>query len=264
MPYSEFTEALFEQCVSHELNTRFHAFIVGGIPTKPSQLEEKLAGYDSAYKLVSGREVFLQFKVARYVAAPIGAGAATFYLWGTPYLRAPLHYHDDEGYAQHNALVGLSEPPNLACYCAPCFYERDHLSSLYSQGLRGATGVLGETLFAPLIGVPRISPSDRRSHSITYPEDGSAFRLHTEPSEPFAALSAAQVFGEADSVEWTPGHFAQLEERVLMTLEESGMRVRSRQPPQDDAPLERIAQVLEEYLSAVLVLIPDEPRRSRG
>src|SRR5205085_369050 len=112
-----------------------------------------------------------------------GAGSPTYALWGGPYLRAHLHRDRYGGYSQHNTLVGLGTGSNAALYAAPRFHTAAALRSLFAHGA-GST-VLQNSVLAALAGVPAIT--DTNAHSITYPVNGSHFRLHSEPDGPFDA-----------------------------------------------------------------------------
>lgn len=48
MPAAEFNERQYEFCANYKLHTAFGAYLVGGIPTIPSQVDEALKGYEAA------------------------------------------------------------------------------------------------------------------------------------------------------------------------------------------------------------------------
>src|SRR5690349_15464542 len=108
MPAAEFNERQYEFCANFQLQLALGAYIVGGMPAIPSQVDEGLKGYDAAYSLAGGRSLFIQYKVAHYSAVPHGTGARTYRLWSAPYFRASLHRDRFGRCSQHNALIALN------------------------------------------------------------------------------------------------------------------------------------------------------------
>lgn len=254
MPPPEFNERQFEFCANYELQQAVGAYLVGGVPAIPSQLQEAVRGYDAAYRFASGRVLFIQYKIAHFAGVAWGPGAATFRLWSAPYYRAHLHRDRHGLYTQHNTLVGLASSSTEALYISPCFYERGKLLGQFASG--SGAGVLNASLLAPLSGVPLIH--DVAAHSITYPEDGRAFRVHSEPSEPFDARpSLENVVERIEETRWNVDFWASLANRLRRLLVEHD--VPPPEPPTApgfDGPLAELGAVLDQRAGAVMALVP--------
>jgi hypothetical protein len=253
MPAAEFNEREFEFCVNHELVQILGAYLVGGLPSIPSQVEEALGGYDAAYEFHSGKTLFLQYKVAHYADRPWGAGASTFHLWNGPYFRARLHRHPQSGYDQHNRLVALANAGDFACYCAPRFYKREDLGALFRA--RRSLGVTTNVLLAPLAGAPVIT--DRNAHSMSYPDRRLAFRLHSDPSEEFEGTSLGDLVEQLPREQWGTNYFTKLLDR-LQTLVDTTDKSGDTPANTDLGPVEEIARVLDDHFGAVMALFPQQ------
>ena len=253
MPPPQFSERQFEFCVSYQLQSMLGAYIVGGMPVLPSQVKEALTGYDAAFRFRSGRSLILQYKVAYHAEQARGAGAAVFRLWGGPYLRAELLWHHKEGYRQHNALVELSRRESDVCYCGPCFHTSRDLARLFDEG-KGQQ-VLDRSIAAPVGGLPKLFHTV--THSITYPEDSRAFRLHSQPSEPHEAASLRAHLLEAEPREWGRHHFEQLLGRAEEALALHEVELPEPEDTGGEPPgtMTRLARALQ-GLGSVLVLVP--------
>lgn len=256
MPPAQFNERQFEFCVNYQLQATYGAYLVGGVPVIPTQVQEALKGYDAAFSFTSGRSLVLQYKTAYHAEQAAGLGAAVFRLWRGPYLRAELLWNERHGYRQHNALVDAVGPLADACYCAPCFHASDDLATHFDGG--AGQGVLENSIAASVAGLPKIFDGD--PHSITYPEDARAFRLHSEPSEELAARSVAAAVEVAERRDWRSGYFEALLRRAEVAVLEQDIPLP--EPPEGrDAPdgvMTRLARLLDGPLRSVLVLLPDD------
>ena len=166
MPPCEFSERQYEFCANFELQTKMGAYLIGGMPAIPSQIDEATDGYDAAYAFAGGVTLFLQYKVSHYAPKSWGRGAETFRMWSRPYFRAPLHEDAYGLYTQHNTLIGLTSPSSEALYVAPCFHTKSDLKAKFASG--SGSVILAGSLLGPLSTLPLILDSD--THSITYPE----------------------------------------------------------------------------------------------
>jgi hypothetical protein len=257
VPKAQFNERLFEYCAGFELQTLLGAHLVGGLPVIPSQVDQALAGYDSAYGFKRGRSLILQYKVPSFARAPWGRGAATFHLWGQPCYRSHLHWHPTRGYAQHNALVELANTGETACYCTPCFWEGKELRRLFAGGTRGAPRAISKTLFAPLVGVPKLG--DDQAHSITYPPNATAFRLHSDASEQFDGWTLSLLLEAVPVTELGAPYYSLLLRKVQSVLAEGTQDAvyGIDQGYPDVRSLAQLAALLDDRVGAVLVLIPE-------
>jgi len=257
MPACEFNERQYEFCINYQLQIVWGAYLVGGMPTIPSQVEEAATGYDAAYRLRGGRTLFLQYKVAHYAPRAWGRGAATFRLWGKPYYRASLHQDGSGRHTQHNTLIGLVSSSAAALYVSPCFATNNELRTHFGGG-RGMR-VLEESVLAPLSGVPPIYDTD--THSITYPDDASAFRVHSDPEGPYAThRSIDEALASLEDVEWGEPHFEKLRDELHGAL--ARHEIQPPEPPDGTAyegPLSEVAAILDQTLGAVMALIPTQP-----
>lgn len=254
MPPCEFNERQYEFCANFELQATMGAYLVGGMPAIPSQIDEAADGFDAAYAFAGGVTLFLQYKVSHYAPKAWGRGAETFKKWSQPYFRAPLHRDAYDVYTQHNALIALTSPSSEALYVAPCFHTKLDLKTHFGSG--SGSGVLASSLLGPLSGLPFIADSD--IHSITYPEDGSAFRVHSEPSSPVTSYeSVGAVLDTLERRQWDEAYFEDVRSAMIAALEEH--EVPAPEPPDGTeftGPLDEIAAILDQRLGAVMALFP--------
>jgi hypothetical protein len=253
MPPCDFSERQYEFCANFELQATYGAFLIGGMPAIPSQIDEATDGYDAAYALTGGVTLYLQYKVSHFSPTAWGTGASTYALWNQPYFRTPLHADSDGYCTQHNTLIGLASPSAEPLYVAPCFHTKPALKANFAAG---SGSVLDYSLLGPLSSLPPITDTD--THSITYPQDASAFRVHSEPSEPVDAYpSIESIRASLEPREWDAPYFEELRNELLTTLETYEVP-----PPEpvDQAefhgPLDEIAAILDQRLGAVMVLFP--------
>jgi len=119
--------------------------------------------------------------------------------------------------------------------------------------------VIQRSVLAPLSFMPHINDTD--THSITYPDDGSAFRMHSEPSEPYHAHpSLDSALDELEEVQWGEPYFADLRDRLRFALAEQELK--SPEPPEGTeyaGPLAELAAILDGTLGAVMALLPHRP-----
>jgi hypothetical protein len=259
MPAAEFNEREFEFCVNYELVQTLSSYLVGGLPSIPSQVEEALLGYDAAYKFHSGKTLFLQYKVAYYTDRPWGAGASTYHLWNGPYFRVRLYRHRQNGYEQHKRLVALANAGNPAYYCTPRFYKRTDLGALFRA--RGSLGVTTKVLLAPLAGAPVFT--DRSAHSMSYPATRLAGRFHSDPSEEFDGTNLTDLVEQLPLEQWGTDYFTKLLDRLRALVDMTDKPVDTAVKA-DAGPVEEIARVLDEHFGAVMALFPQEgdPKRT--
>jgi hypothetical protein len=253
MPAPEFSERQYEFCANYQLQRAVGAYLVGGMPAIPSQLEEALRGYDAAYRFVGGRVLFVQYKAAHFAPKAWGRGAPTFQLWNAPYYRAQLHQDRLGRYTQHNTLIGLTSSSAEALYVSPCFYERAQLLARFAGGT--GTRVLDDSILAPLSVLRRIH--DAEPHSITYSQYGSAFRLHSEPTGPYdAAPTLARLLDRVEETRWGGSFFASVRDELRETLLAQNVASPDRPAEGFDGPLAEIAALLDERVGAVMALVP--------
>lgn len=254
MPPTEFSERLYEFCTNYELQTALGAYLIGGVPAIPSQIEEAMAGYDAAYRLVGGRVLFFQFKVAHYAPRPWAQGAATFRLWGRPYFRASLHRDRWGNYSQHNTLVSMASAHALPLYASPCFHRQAELRKHFAMG--AGTAVLDRSLLGPVAGTPLIYDTD--THSISYPDDGSAFRVHSEPNGPYEAYENLDaLLARIEPSTWTTEFFVDVRDRLRSAVLEQDLPVDDVPGVQQDlGPVAEIAALLDQHVGAVMALVP--------
>jgi hypothetical protein len=254
VPPCEFNERQYEFCMNYELQAALGAYLVGGMPVIPSQVDEALSGYDAAYSLRGGVAAYLQFKVSHFSSRAWGGGAATFNLWRGPYLRTRLHRDSSRLHTQHNTLVRLASGPALAFYVAPCFHTASELRGQFAVG--AGSGLVDASLFGSLAGVPTIA--DAAAHSISYPADGSAFRLHSEPSEPFMTETSFRVLlANAEPQTWDEQFFIGLRDNLIDAL--TAQDVPLPEAPGADgfnSSLAELAFLMDQRLGAVLALFP--------
>ena len=253
VPACEFSERQYEFCANCQLQAAYGSYLVGGMPSIPSQVDEALGGYDAVYGFQGGRTVFMQYKVAHFSQAH-GRGARTFHRWGRPYFRAPLHQDRSGKCTQHNTLIGLTSPSSEAVYVSPCFFTNAELRTRFARG--AGVSVLAGSILAPLSGLPTIPGAGH--HSITYPKDASAFRIHSEASGPYRALdSIDSVLERLEPEGWNEQHFLGLRNRLVGLLRSHD--ISPPDPPEGgefDGPVAEIAAILEQRVGAVMVLVP--------
>jgi hypothetical protein len=153
---------------------------------------------------------------------------------------------------QHADRVDVAS--SEALYVAPCFYTKADLKTNFASG--SGSVVLANSLLGPLSGLPLILNSD--THSITYPEDGSAFRVHSGPSEPITCFDSIEAVLETlERRPWGEAYFEEVRSSMIATLEEQ--HVPGPEAP-DGAefagPLDEIAAILDQRLGALMVLVP--------
>jgi hypothetical protein len=105
-----------------------------------------------------------------------------------------------------------------------------------------------------MIGVPPIL--DAAAHSITYPVDGSAFRLHSEPAGPFEAARSFEEWWARTRTAWDASFFQGLRDQLIEALSGEGREKRRPELPGVEGPVAHIATLLER-IGAVLALFPD-------
>jgi hypothetical protein len=245
VPDCEFREREFEVAVNIELIAAWKSIIIGGLPVLPSQFEEKALGYDAAYNLKGGRQIFLQYKTASLAQFRTGTNVDLFNAWGEPYLRADLLLdRKSREPRQHNALVKLAAIGHEVFYCAPLFHDRSALSTHVNAG-----AVWPNSLQAPLRGAPTLGQG---RHSVSYPRGGTSWRLHSEIGEPREAAFDVLTGGEPRAFDRQA--FARLAKQVLGLLEIAEEVPR---PVVELGPLAELDWLLSRHLGAVLVLLPD-------
>jgi hypothetical protein len=252
VPPCEFNERDYEFCANFQLQVALGAYLVGGRPAIPSQVTEAVKGYDAAYKFAGGVAVLIQYKISHFSQRPWGRGAATYAMWGRPYFRAQLHQDAAGGYVQHNTLVATSLPA-IALYVAPCFVTNKQLGERFNHGT--GSGVLEDSILAPLNDLRRID--DTAAHSFTYPQDGSAFRLHSDASEPYAAArSFRALLSATESQAWGERFFVSLGNELLTATSDADFPgLQSWEL--DRGPVAEVAAILDRHFNAVLALFPD-------
>ncbi len=110
-------------------------------------------------------------------------------------------------YTQHNTLIGLTSPSSEALYVAPCFHTKSDLRAKFASG--SGSVILADSLLGPLSTLPLILDSDIRS--ITYPHDGFAFRVHSEPSSPVTSVASIDaVLATLERREWGKPYFEEV------------------------------------------------------
>jgi hypothetical protein len=247
MPDCEFNEREFEAAVNYELIAAWRSYLVGGLPTQPSQFAEKALGYDAAYKFKRGRRIFLQYKVAFSAERRTGTNVDLFNAWGGPYLRADLLMDKKSREPhQHNRLVALAASGEDVFYCAPLFHE---LSTLGAHAESKA--VWRNSLQAPLKGAPMLSEGP---HSLSYPPTGVSWRLHSEIGEERDV--AVDVFSRSVFRPFNREAFAELATGMRSFLDVAG-NLEIPEVTVERGPLAEIDWLLSRYLGAVLILLPD-------
>jgi hypothetical protein len=112
------------------------------------------------------------------------------------------------------------------------------------------SGVANASLAALLARLPQIHDADH--HSLGYPEDGSAFRMHSTPSQPYRAPESPQAaLDRLEREDWDPSYFTNLRDLIheqLLTQD-----VRPPEPPERSefaGPLADIAATLDQRVGA--------------
>jgi hypothetical protein len=142
-----------------------------------------------------------------------------------------------------------------ALYVSPCFVTVADLRRNFARGL--GTGVIDASLLAPLSSLSTIH--DHYHHSFSYPEDGSAFRVHSTPSQPHRALDSPRAaLDRLERDSWDRGYFSNLRDVMHQRL---AMHDLPPEPPEGTefaGPLADIAATLDQRLGAVMALFPDD------
>ena len=125
------------------------------------------------------------------------------------------------------------------------------MGALFRAG--GSLGVTTKVLLAPLAGVPTIT--DRRAHSMSYPDTHLAFRLHSDPSEEFGGTSLRELVEQLPIEQWGNAYFAKLLAN-LTALVDTTDKPGDTALKTDRRPVEEIARVLDDHFGAVMALFP--------
>jgi len=240
----------------------FRPWLVGALPTIPTQFRERRDGFDAAYRFKFGRRFFLQYKVANAAEQRTGSNPDVWDAWRGPYLRAWLLRDPTGAYAQHNTLVAFAATGEDVYYCAPLFHTYDDLAT---HAL--ASAVRHQSLFAPLRDM---HPVGAGTHSISYPRAGGHWRLHSEVDDAHDGVAPASVLEHAERREFSRSAFYELL-HTLRTLtdtwQETGPTRRDTDAPPHVrvlGPLAEIDWLLAKHALGVLVLVPERRPRRRS
>jgi hypothetical protein len=166
-----FSERVFEFSFNAEYANRNSA-VLAGVPSIPTQNEEKWLGYDVAFELKrrggAVHAIALQHKVSRRVDT---VGPKNRHFWraiGGPYFAFRL---DIDQYNLIEAISSVGLPGIEFYFCAPAFVSRKDMNEHYV-----ARTVEMNSVWIDVSGAGQIT--DTAAHTIVYsPEGSKAFRF---------------------------------------------------------------------------------------
>jgi hypothetical protein len=193
MPWPNFTELSFGYCFLRELEQLYTP--TGKFPTAPdfiSQHKEKSAGYDVKV-LLGTKPFFFQFKRSFRLTTANARPMQDGHFSSLPIFR--MHYHDNDHYAQHKALVSLESSGNEVYYVTSQISNHDELSILATTDHVVDSGA---ALFSPIEATP---PNYTEDHCICFTKSSAFAVVYSQEPRVFQrkAISVQEHFAAHES-----------------------------------------------------------------